>query len=451
MIQVMGMAGEIARREAAIEENRYKLEILNQAILDIFSCSDAYSLTRQAMTLAHKVCGVTMGWFLPRADGLGSGTGHAGAAADASDAGEGSGVEDAGEALPPMLCVEGEVFDTKADEVAAFVSQPASERIFPFTVSSRYRVLGDLTLGFAKAPDPSIAALLRSLMSLANLAMTRQSFIRETAFIAAELQVAETVQRSMLPGESGLHGKARIAYHYEPVLRVGGDWFSVMESRDGDSLYVVLGDVTGHGLAQGLVTTAMAGAIRIVQSMLRHATAPVFEAPSEIVTQLDDVIAHVAGKSNLRMTCVAARLDFREMRLTVCNAGHTFPLLIQPPAEAGGRPRIQSIARNQQLMLGEEPADGREKRYVDAVYPFTVDDHLLFYTDGLTEAQDRDGKAFVRKFHRHLSHLQTVGDATGIKDKLIELFRSHIEGVPAKDDICVLVIGADKARATRAA
>src|SRR5690606_980106 len=123
-------------------------------------------------------------------------------------------------------------FETTESDVKPHIGAHDDVREFTFAINSRYRTVGHLTLSFRDRPDASTISLMKSLMSLTNLAMTRQSFIRETAFIQAELQVAETVQQSMLPDTGRPLASAKVCYHYEPVLRVGGDWFSVTETRD---------------------------------------------------------------------------------------------------------------------------------------------------------------------------------------------------------------------------
>ncbi len=426
--KVSWMAGEIAKREAALEDNRRKLEVLNQAILDIFSCSEIDGLIRTALTLAHKVCAVDHGWFLGEQNGAPI-------------------TEEEQVTIPaPIICVRGHVFEATIREVEPQLAKPDSDVRFSFPIKSRYRTIGCMVLSFDRAPDSSTTSLLKSLMSLVTLATIRQSFIRETAFIAAELQVAEAVQRSMLPDEARMPENALVSWHYEPVLRVGGDWFNVIESRDGESLYVIVGDVTGHGLAQGLVTTAMAGAMQVLEAMIRDVGGAAFSKPSQIVTQLGNVIARIAGKSNLRMTCVAAHLDYRTGQLHMCNAGHTFPILLRH--DAAGKTSVESLARSQQLMLGEVNLAGVRPPYGDATYPLAVDDVLLFYTDGLTEAVDREGKPFTRKFQRHFSRTLVRRSVEEICADLLGMFRAHIGDVPCKDDMCVLVVGRKDKRET---
>jgi serine phosphatase RsbU (regulator of sigma subunit)/HAMP domain-containing protein len=411
--KVTGMAREIAKREAVLVDNRGKLEVLNQAILDLFACADAPSLARTVLRLAHRVCGARTGVFLPAA----------GATPDRSP-------------LAP-LAADGAVV-TAATEGAVRAHLERVEGApgrASFPLAAGPRLLGTLTFDLQGAADGGDAALLRSLASLAGLALTRQTLIREAAVVDAELAVAETIQRSMLVDETKTARAARLAWHYQPVLGVGGDWFSILEAKGGDCLYVLLGDVTGHGLAQGLITTAMAGATTALESLI--AEGGIAPSPSSLVAHLNAVVAQLAGRSNLRMTCVAAKLDFVAREVTVCNAGHTFPLRIHHGD--GERPRVESLARFQQPMLGDQPT--KATRFLDAVYPLDPSDILVFYTDGLTEAVDEQGKTFLRTFHRHFVRQLQRRTVEEVLADVLALFAAHTSGAPVKDDVCLVVVG----------
>lgn len=417
--RVMHMASEIAKRESALEGNREKLEILNTAILDIFSCSETNGLVRTTLELSNKVCGADFGWFI-------------------GDRTHWTGTEEEKQSRPiARICVRGQCFEATDDEVAPHVLQDPSDRIFTFPLRSRHRQVGQITIAYDEVPDQSIQSLLKSLMSLATLALIRQSFIRETAFITAELQVAETVQRSMLPDDARTLSSVIVSHHYEPVLRVGGDWFSIIESRDKQDIFAILGDVTGHGLAQGLVTTAVAGALQVLESLIHDYGTQSMLKPSQIVNQLNRVIARIAGKSNLRMTCVVAKLELNSNRLLVCNAGHTFPIVMR---KNGSNYKAETLTRKQQFMLGEESTRGINFSYSDAEYALLDDDVLFLYTDGLTDAVDREGRSFARKFYRFFARTQEIISPDQVKGDLIRLLRSHTNDVPLKDDICLLTI-----------
>lgn len=417
--KVNTMAAQISQRETALEENRDKLDILNQAILDIFSCSNTDSLIRTAMFITHKVCNVDHGWFLASPN-------------------KSTSSDEEPEAQPvPLVCVRGNTYEAAEKEVATHIGSHDDKKIFTFMIKSRHREVGRITLAFDDVPDKSVIALTKSIMSLVTLAQTRQSFIRETAFISAELQVAETVQKSLLPDDNQLPQNASIAYYYEPVLRVGGDWFSIIESTDSRYLYIILGDVTGHGLAQGLITTAMAGAINIVESTIHNMKVDLL--PSDIVNQLSNVIKKVAGKSNLRMTMVTARIDMVENKVMVTNAGHTFPLVLK--SIENNRVKVSSLAKNQQHMLGEDSALSENLMYTDAEYEMDDDDFFVFYTDGITEAMNKEGQAFNRKFIRQFNKTERGKTVRQTLDNVMRTFTNHTGDIPVNDDICVVIVG----------
>jgi len=427
--KVTVMSQEIAKRERSLNHNRNQLETLNQAILDIFSCSDAPLLVRQTLAMAYRVCGVDHSWFVADVDQSNT---------------------PGGDKLTPLAAVRGQLFPATEREVRLQMEKQDGERTFSFPIRSRSHNVGHFTLAFPTKPEATVAALLRSLMSIATLAMMRLSLIRETALIAAELQVAETVQRSMIIDEAKLPPIAAFAFHYEPVLRVGGDWFSVTQSGDGSSVYVILGDVTGHGLAQGLITTAMAGAMNIIEAMIHDFDQGSISRPAQIVTLLNNVMNKLVGKSNLRMTCVAAQLDFAAMQLTICNAGHTFPLILRQSGST--KPKLESLAKNQQFMLGDDSApEIASHQYTDTTYSFSAEDLLLFYTDGLTEALDKDGRPFVRKFQRHISKVASAQQVGGLCQEVLTLFHDHVKDVPVKDDICLVVVGKKPLSSVKAA
>lgn len=425
---VMLMAQAIEGREAALEANRDKLATLNQAILDMFSCSDAASLMSTALHLAHRVAAVDLGWFLPR----------------------GVATEDAtSPTLASLVLRQSRVTNAPLAECETGIKNLDPDRTFTFPIKTRDQGIGSMVLSYALPPDASVLSLLKSLMSLTALALSRQAFIRETAVIGAELQVAEAVQRSLLLENSKLVGPADVSYHYEPVHRVGGDWFSIIESKDAQSLYVILGDVTGHGLAQGLVTTAMAGALSIVEAVIRSQSGKHLPAPSQLVGQLGDVVHRLAGKSHLGMTCVAARIDFQTGQLTVCNAGHTFPLLLRRREDGQASAKVESLVREQQRMLGD--LSPHATVYRDATYHFREQDLLIVYTDGLTDALDREGKAFRRLFHRFVSKQTDLPSPENLLQNLLTIFREHTAQTPVRDDVCVLVVGAKARQSTQAA
>ncbi|MEN9833915.1 MAG: Phosphoserine phosphatase [Pseudomonadota bacterium] len=418
--KVQLMAKEIQLREEALQQNQSKLEILNVAILDIFSCATPDGLIRQTMVQAFRVTNCETVTFAFNND-------------------SGSGLAERG--LTSYVGIHGQVFEADAATLATHSLVADERKVFAFPLKSRDRMIGTITVAFAVVADVMAVQLLRSLLSLATMGLIRLSEIREKAFIDTELQVAETMQQSMVfDYKSNPPHSVVIADHYEPVLRVGGDWFSIIESSDNRNVFVIMGDVTGHGLAQGLITTAMAGAMTLIEGLIRDQEAAKFMTPADIITHLATVMRKLLGKSTLRMTCVAAQINFEAGALAICNAGHTFPLLLRQSAGVGTK--AEALSKLQQNMLGgDDRLDRPRHGYENATYEIGKSDLLVFYTDGLTEARSKDGRGFYRPFQRQFAKISSKRSSAALRDEILSQFRSHTSDVPVADDICLMVIG----------
>jgi serine phosphatase RsbU (regulator of sigma subunit) len=100
------------------------------------------------------------------------------------------------------------------------------------------------TLGF------TIATLIIFLLSISGPAVALEIVTQRQARVAAELEAARRIQSMILPRELRIPG-LDVVGHMRPADSVGGDYYDVC--RSGDDCWILLGDVTGHGLGAGLV------------------------------------------------------------------------------------------------------------------------------------------------------------------------------------------------------
>lgn len=421
---VNSMALELKAREAAIDENRQRLEILNTAIMDIFSGPDTTTLIEQTLRSTVRLTRPAVAAFLP--------------------------VPTAHEAQPAArLFIAGQAVAMQGSDATmeidtALASLPADAR-HRFALKSRHRHVGDFLIGFESPLAPQVHSLLKSLTSLATVAMIRQAFIRESAFMSAELKVAESVQRSTIAGLSDSGMQADTAYHYEPVLRVGGDWTHVINDAVHDCLHVLMGDVTGHGIAQSMITTAVSGAVEGLKCL--HGMS---DQPSQILSMIARVVEHVSGDTNLQMTCVAARLDFKNRKVTIANAGHQYPVLLEPGKN--GRMKARALTGGLFPILGMNlsPSITANLRLTgrrpfvasDATFDLRPGARLILFTDGLVDGRSKDGKTFHRQFTKCLARVRVGASSSEIRDQVVAAFRAHTASGSVKDDVCLVVISA---------
>jgi sigma-B regulation protein RsbU (phosphoserine phosphatase) len=186
-----------------------------------------------------------------------------------------------------------------------------------------------------------------------------------------EMELARRVQQSLLPrGLPRLPG-ARLAVHYRPSGRVGGDFYDAFRLDETHAGFYVA-DVVGHDVPASLLTMFLKNAIRakeIVGNEYR------LTSPDDVLHQLNrDMLEHALAE-NPFITMVYGLYDAAQRSLTIARAGHPYPLLIP----AHGEPRFLEVHGT---LLGVF-----ETEFVKRTEPLQPGDKVLFYTDGMETAE----------------------------------------------------------------
>jgi len=190
---------------------------------------------------------------------------------------------------------------------------------------------------------------------------------REQSYAAAELEAARMIQRRLVPECVPQVTGYAVEAAYFPAQEVGGDFYQVLDVREGGQL-VVVGDVSGKGLKAAMTSTLALGALRTL------ATEQL--GPAALLTRLNREVA--AGADEGFITCLCARVT-PEGAVTVANAGHL------PPYRNG-----EEVALEADLPLGI--FDGTE--YTEKTIALSVGDRLTLLSDGVVEARNARGELF---------------------------------------------------------
>jgi sigma-B regulation protein RsbU (phosphoserine phosphatase) len=236
--------------------------------------------------------------------------------------------------------------------------------------------------------------------------------------------LAKTLQESLLPAVPPDIPGLDVAGCYRSAGcgdEVGGDFYDVFETRDGDWV-VVIGDVQGKGASAAVVTALARYTLR--------ATAIRLDLPARVLETLNDVLLRDGGDASC--TVAYARLQrgpASSWRMTLACAGHPLPFLVSPgsPPVTVGHPG---------MLLGL--LDGVEVS--DAAVTLAPGDAVVFYTDGVTEA--RCGSDFFDD-DRLAAVLHDIGGAGAqeIARRVVDVVVAFQNGQP-RDDIAVLVVKA---------
>ena len=193
-----------------------------------------------------------------------------------------------------------------------------------------------------------------------------------------ELRVIADLQQDLLPAEVPRVPGLDVAAHYRTAHRAGGDLYDFFPLPDG-RLGVLIADVSGHGSPAAVL-------MAIVHSLAHSYPTP----PGDPGAFLGHLNAHLArryvGATGNFVTAFYAVFDPRSKTVTYANAGHP-----APRARAAGEADWRPLNGLQCLPLG---VDAHQGDYPERVAPFGPGDRAALYTDGLTDATDRNGDPF---------------------------------------------------------
>jgi anti-sigma regulatory factor (Ser/Thr protein kinase)/putative methionine-R-sulfoxide reductase with GAF domain len=200
----------------------------------------------------------------------------------------------------------------------------------------------------------------------------------EAGIASSERRAAGVLQRSLLPSALPKHPHIEFASRYAPAERgdVGGDWYDAFELPSGD-VWVMTGDITGHGLNPAITMGRLRSAMR--------AYALLGMTPEDVLRGANRKLLFFEPGAMATVVCGVLSPPFDEIRL--CSAGHPPPVLVRP-----GHAAI--------LLKGETaPPLGvvTELEPHSSRWSLTEKSVLVLYTDGLVE---RRGEAITEGLER---------------------------------------------------
>ena len=311
--------------------------------------------------------------------------------------------------LPDLHAYELEFPEILQDTVAAGVQATASIPL--------HREDGTLVgvIGFAWTEPTAFDAKFKS--ALEAIADLCTATIERSERYDAEHQLIVELHRSLLGDLPALAGIATTA-RYLPASRthsVGGDWYEGL-LLDGQRIALVVGDVTGHGVA----AAADMALIRGMVTALLHSGVSV----AGVFSEVSGVLRQRPGL--LLATAALAVVDVAAATLTFATAGHPPPVVRLPD----GQVRILDSAN--------APIIGHEwTRSVAETVPFPPGSTLVMFTDGLVERRDRAFDVGVGEVAACLAGLPVRLTPSEVTDALLGALLRDGE---AEDDVAILVV-----------
>lgn len=238
-----------------------------------------------------------------------------------------------------------------------------------------------------------------------------------------ELELAAEVQKSLLPRHIPSPEGFELSAIALPARSVGGDIYDFTMPRPGECL-VALGDISGKGIPAALLTSTARALFRAESA---HET-----SPGRILASVNAAFHDDLSHAEMFMTLLVARLEAGGDRLTVANAGSCRVILFRrlegacSELEAGGLP------------LGIFPSS----QWSEETVFLRPGDAAVLYSDGITEAEDPEGRLFGLQALQDAVCAGARGTTADLLRAILGAVEAHRRGAPASDDVTLVLIRA---------
>ena len=218
-----------------------------------------------------------------------------------------------------------------------------------------------------------IEILIKSFNKMLSKLKEAQEGLIEKERIEKELAIAREIQLSLVPSDVPKETGFNFSVYYTPAEKVGGDYYDFIFTNNGVGL--VIGDVSGHGIAAALLMAVVRTVLRTLISdnnMIR---------PAELMESANNILStSISATSGNFITLLYAEINNKDKKMVLSNAGHYPPLIFQRKQN-----KIKEIDVPG-LPLGIEKSIKFDSFNIE----LEKGDYIIFFTDGIIEARNKE-------------------------------------------------------------
>ena len=232
-----------------------------------------------------------------------------------------------------------------------------------------------------------------------------------------ELEQARQFQLDMLPRKTPDDLGLDISATIETASEVGGDYYDYFPQKDKQSLYVVVGDATGHGMTAGMMVSITKAGLYGIPAI----------PPNDIAKRLNRVIKNIDLGWN-RMAFNMARIWDNKVEFT-----------------SAAMPPVYHYHSNtgevDEVLLGGLPLGSiKDETFALEEFDFNIGDSLVFISDGLPEAENGQGEMLGYEAVYNCVKANGKESAEEQKQALLDLGSAWLGELRNQDDITIVVV-----------
>ena len=274
---------------------------------------------------------------------------------------------------------------------------------------------------FEKLPVKGKDEIAEMSNSFNNMAEDIDRFITDLSELnrqKAELNIAKNIQRGLLEKPDFENEYVTINASMVAAKIVGGDLYDYC-ALDNGNIFVSIADVSDKGVTAALF---MARAVTML-----HQYAKLSYSPSKILYEYNNSLAK-HNPNLMFITTFAAIYNPKTKVLTYSNAGHNVPYIISDTL----------IKLDDEI--GSAAGVFEDEAYPEFEIKLNDGDMLFLYTDGVTDAQNRDGGFFGEETLERILLESKSSGAKGVVNAINDEIKAFVSGAEQFDDVTMLAL-----------
>jgi serine phosphatase RsbU (regulator of sigma subunit) len=243
-----------------------------------------------------------------------------------------------------------------------------------------------------------------------------------------DLEAAKEVQQAFFPQQTTSIPCVSCETFYQPARGIGGDYYDLLALQRG-RWGIAIGDVSGKGIGAALIMASLQASLKFqaLQPQLK---------PSTLIGDVNRLV-YGSSPTNIFATLFYAEYEPAKRLMNYVNAGHNPPLIL--------RPKNGSCEIFQLPSTGIPLGISADSQFTSATFQFEIDDVLVAYTDGITEAANRQRELWGEQRLEALLKSCSRKSPGEIINAILKQLSTFANGQPQRDDQTLLVMRVEQA------
>lgn len=257
-------------------------------------------------------------------------------------------------------------------------------------------------------------------VAIENSLLLEQSIEKER--LEKEFDVARDIQKKILPSKEPEFKDISIASVFIPAFEVGGDYYDYFEIGN-NKLGFIIADVSGKGISAAFIMAEVKGIFSSLSRMI--------ETPKDILIKANEILLKTLNKNNF-VSALYGIIDTDKEELSFVRAGHCPALLVRDYKLETFKPSG--------IGLGLTNNSAFTNNLEEIKINLKESDTLVFYTDGITEAKNKDMEDFGDERFSNILVNSTAKNVSQIANEVIKEVTLFSSNHHQYDDITLIIL-----------